>query len=537
MLRALDRGGMSEIWLAEQVALTRPVAIKLLTPGEDFEARVARFRQEAATIARFDHPNVVGIIEFGQTADGRLYYSMPYVANGSLIEADLLGDSARLRTVLSELLQALAYVHRHGVVHRDVKPENVLFDGVGRARLTDFGVSRIMTEASRRTRAGETFGSSYYMSPEQARGELPDGRSDLYSVGVLAYELLVGEPPFQGPDHLSIVIAHLQNPVPRLPEPLRHWQQFIDTAMAKRPEQRYPDAETMRVALQRIPNDPAAPGPVQRLLRHPAFALGMLAASTLGIVVTGILLGLGARGPESAPAAAVAHTQAPVDLVYDEASGAVVERAGTEPSAAAQAEPQPAPGSVETGSGQLGSGADALPAGSGASAVASDQAGTATEPASALTPGSASDDGSADPTAPQPTPSQTQAAAQPAPAESAAPPRPAPASARPAGAQRSDSSRTLAASIPDPGNFAEVPGVPLLILGGERELRLQRIDALLELGRRNLERERARYAALTERAEDRAERRRLAGELRTRERNYTDWRRRVQDLRQRAESD
>ncbi len=550
MLRALERGGMSDIWLAEQIALARPVAIKLLTPGEDFEVRVARFRQEAATIARFDHPNVVGIIEFGQTADGRLFYSMPYVPNGSLIEADLIGDSARLRTVLSELLQALAYVHRQGVVHRDVKPENVLFDSVGRARLADFGVSRIMTDISRQTRAGETFGSSYYMSPEQARGELPDGRSDLYSVGVLTYELLTGEPPFQGPDHLSIVIAHLQNPVPRLPESCRQWQGFVDTAMAKRPEKRFPDAEAMLHALHRIPEHPGEIMRLRRLVRQPAFAVGAMVATVLAGLLTIAAFGLRSGSGDTVsvmtgsqqPRAGLPEFTPPVDLVYDEELGAVVERTGGAASAPAsravrefvQATPGPhrdrqssvvaaetvaaiehdeesgseaddsgpsPPGGTTSAAMESVSGPGRLPGGSDdramlrellSSAIAASEAQAAARTSSARSP------------------------------RTAAAPTPV---------------RTLASTIPNPGNFAEVPGVPLLILGGDRDERLARLDALLELGRRNIESERTRTQAARSSVGSRAERRQLDAELGRRQRNYETWRGQVLALRDRAQAE
>ncbi|MGH8163190.1 MAG: serine/threonine-protein kinase, partial [Rhodanobacteraceae bacterium] len=200
LVRPLGKGGMATVYLAIQASLGRPVAVKILQAPTD-EA-ITRFEQEARTIARLQHPHIVAIYEVGRTSDGQLYYSMPYLPNGDLSKMDLRDSPARVAAVLRALLGALAHAHQHGIVHRDVKPENVLFDQHRRALLTDFGIARA-SESLRVTREGATLGSSGYMSPEQARGQDIDGRSDLYSVGVMAYELLTGDLPFRGADALS----------------------------------------------------------------------------------------------------------------------------------------------------------------------------------------------------------------------------------------------------------------------------------------------------------------------------------------------
>ena len=475
ILRRLGHGGMSEIWLAEQLALARPVAIKVVSPGLEAEQRLARFRQEAAIVARFDHPNVVGIIEFGETGDGRLYFSMPYVPNGTLAQAGLQGDSPRVREVLGQVLDALAYVHEHGVVHRDVKPENVLFDQVGRARLADFGVSRSIEAVTRHTKAGETFGSSLYMSPEQARGELPDGRSDLYSVGAIAYELLTGEPPFNGPDHLSVVVAHMQQPVPQLPDALRQWQAWVDTAMAKRPEQRYPNAAAMAAALQRIPGRP--------LPRRPSLALrlGMplLILCLLGVAVWrfGEVLwtdngdGADARPDVSSLAQSTVQTEASPDMAEP---GEGDDTAGE---ATATSAP-PSPASV----------ADTTPATASADAGAAD----------AQVPDAVN---------------ATAAAAPAQPARSQAPP-PAPPRF--------------------PIDFESVPPVPLFLLAGDREQRLQRIDTHMDLGRRTIEADRQRTERLRSETGDAGQRRDLRDGYDRRKANYEEWRKQLLSLRRRA---
>jgi serine/threonine protein kinase len=153
------------------------------------------------------------------------------------------------------LLSALDYAHERGTVHRDVKQENVLFDANDRPLLTDFGISLSRNDTSRVTTAGLSVGSSAYMSPEQARGADVDGRADLYSVGVMTYSLLTGELPFHSADALALALMHAQDPVPRLPAPMRHWQGFIDRAMAKSPMQRFDNAKQMVQALDAIRSD------------------------------------------------------------------------------------------------------------------------------------------------------------------------------------------------------------------------------------------------------------------------------------------
>jgi serine/threonine protein kinase/formylglycine-generating enzyme required for sulfatase activity len=244
---------MADVFLATQVSLGRPVAIKVLsterTAGEE---TVTRFEQEARTIARLDHPNIVSIFDVGRTEDGRLYYVMPYLPNGDLSTRDLREDEKEIVAIVRSLARALGYAHKHGVVHRDVKPENVLFDKLDRPLLADFGIALASSDFARVTREGSTIGSSGYMSPEQARGFSIDGRADLYSLGVVTYEMVSGDLPYHGPDTLSVALAHVEQPIPRLSPRRRRWQPFIDKAMAKSPEERFQSAEQMEGALDAI---------------------------------------------------------------------------------------------------------------------------------------------------------------------------------------------------------------------------------------------------------------------------------------------
>ena len=253
VLRAVGHGGMSTVYLAEQTSLGREVAVKVMLPealADEVSRR--RFENEVRTIARLEHPHIVGIFEVGRTRDGLPYYAMPYLARGHLGQCDFTQNEPRVVATLRALLSALDYAHARGVIHRDVKAENVLFDEADRPLLADFGIALRHGFSPRVTMAGLAVGSTAYMAPEQARGENVDHRADLYSVGVLAYEMLAGRLPYIAGDALAMAMQHVQDPIPRLPRDKRHWQRLIDKAMAKSPGVRYRNAQQMSDALQRI---------------------------------------------------------------------------------------------------------------------------------------------------------------------------------------------------------------------------------------------------------------------------------------------
>lgn len=255
--RHLARGGMAEVFVAEHIALKRPVALKILRMAEAGGAdAVERFEQETRLIAELSHPNIVGIHDVGHSSDGALYYAMPFLPGGDLTARASPRPLAEIRKLLSSLLDALGYAHGKGIVHRDIKPANVLFDEHGTPQLADFGVAIRTLNSERLTQVGLTVGSTGYMSPEQARGMPVDARSDLYSVGVLAYELLTGSLPFRGVDAFEVAIAQLEQNVPRLPKERAHWQGFIDKALARQPARRFQNAADMATALDRIPDAP-----------------------------------------------------------------------------------------------------------------------------------------------------------------------------------------------------------------------------------------------------------------------------------------
>jgi eukaryotic-like serine/threonine-protein kinase len=219
IVRRLGSGGMAQVYYAEHVALGRPLVIKVLHAQLAKEAEMReRFRREAEAAAHLVHPFICPIVDYG-TTDEIVYLLMPFLGGGSL--ADRL---VRERTVpptfaastAAQVACALDYAHRHGVVHRDIKPDNILFDEDGYAIVTDFGIATARRHG-RLTGTGRAMGTPHYMSPEQAMGKMVDGRSDLYAVGVMLYEMLLGFPPFDGADSYSVGYKHVHE-APVAPE-------------------------------------------------------------------------------------------------------------------------------------------------------------------------------------------------------------------------------------------------------------------------------------------------------------------------------
>ena len=242
----LGRGGMADVYRVADERLGREVALKLVPPefARDPE-RVERFGREVRAAAKLNHPNIVTAYEFGQVGD-QPFYTMALMPGGDLkarIRAHPDGmPPAEARAITAAMARALGYAHRLGFVHRDVKPENILFGTEGTPQLADFGIARAMSSGTRMTATGMSIGSPHYASPEQARGRAVDGRSDLYSLGVVLYEMLTGRVPFDGVDTFSVGLSHINDPAPKLPGGLAAWQPVVDRLLAKSPDDRYGNA-------------------------------------------------------------------------------------------------------------------------------------------------------------------------------------------------------------------------------------------------------------------------------------------------------
>jgi serine/threonine-protein kinase len=261
--RLLGKGGMGAVFLAHDLTLEREVAIKVLPPDISMDPHVVkRFQQEAKTAAKLDHTNIIPI--YRVESDGGLnYFVMKYVAGTSL--EDLLEQRQPLtidyvQRVLWEAACALGHAHQRGVVHRDVKPANIMFDHDGRVMLTDFGISKALQAASGFTGTGMIIGTPHYMAPEQAKGAPVDGRADQYSLGVVGYRMITGELPYTGDSVHTILYKHIFEDVPRASVKRADTPEFLVTAVArslsKEPDQRFPTMEEFATAVW--PEQPVA---------------------------------------------------------------------------------------------------------------------------------------------------------------------------------------------------------------------------------------------------------------------------------------
>ncbi|MFO1518005.1 MAG: protein kinase [Lysobacterales bacterium] len=250
LLRQLGRGGMATVYLAIQESVDREVALKVMSSALLADPTYGeRFLREARIAAKLRHPHVVGIHDVGREGD-HFFIAMEYVSGGQALSADgHARDVALALRVVREVASALHYAHSKGFVHRDVKPDNILLREDGTAVLTDFGIARANDSATRMTRTGAVVGTPHYMSPEQARGKALDGRSDLYSLGIVLYELLVGRVPYHAEDSLAVGIMHITQPVPQLPPDLAPLQSLLDRLLAKQPEDRFQDGAAVVAAV------------------------------------------------------------------------------------------------------------------------------------------------------------------------------------------------------------------------------------------------------------------------------------------------
>ena len=254
ILKPIGEGGMASVFLAVQKSLEREVALKVMSPILASNAEFAsRFLIEGKITAKLQHPNLVTVYDIG-SHNGVYYLAAEYISGGTLKERLADGELtvAEILDITTDIAHGLDFAHQKGFVHRDVKPANVLFRHDGRVVLADFGIAKAMDGSNSSTVAGASIGTPDYMSPEQARGEPVDGRSDLYSLGTVLFEMLAGHAPYQAGDPFTVALMHVTHPVPELPEQYSWLQPLVAALMAKQATERLNTGAAAVEAIQKI---------------------------------------------------------------------------------------------------------------------------------------------------------------------------------------------------------------------------------------------------------------------------------------------
>jgi eukaryotic-like serine/threonine-protein kinase len=320
----VGHGGMSSVYKARDALLERHVALKILheqySNDDDF---VERFKREARSVAQLQHPNIVTVIDRGEE-DGRQFIVFEYIEGENLKEHVVRQGRLDVREALEiavEVARGLAFAHDQGLVHRDVKPQNILLNGDGRAKVTDFGIARTV-DVDGMTQTGTVLGTSNYIAPEQASGKRVDAHSDVYALGAVLYELLAGEVPFPGESFVVVAMKHMHEPAPSLLDvrgdiPLRV-AAAVDRALEKDPEQRFPTMDAFAAELEAclaelargedgdatmiIPSRARPPKHRRSISRWP-IVIGVLALLAIAAIVIGLLAVGGSNDSNNTPAA------------------------------------------------------------------------------------------------------------------------------------------------------------------------------------------------------------------------------------------
>ncbi|HMR02599.1 MAG TPA: serine/threonine-protein kinase, partial [Candidatus Competibacter phosphatis] len=299
--RELGQGGMAIVYLAMQESLHRHVALKVIKPvlttDEEF---AARFLREGRIIAQLSDPHIVTVYDIA-SHEGTYYLSMEYLGGGTLQQRIREGLSPSETLIIARaIVGALHYAHSRGIIHRDIKPQNILFRENGTSVLTDFGIAKTLGSSTIMTRTGLSIGTPRYMSPEQIRGQGVDARADLYSFGVLFYEMLTGNVPYAAEDSFALAMMHVTAPTPELPPRLSAYQPLLNKLLDKDPERRFQSGQEFIAALDALEaghiddllnitslNQPTVSSPMRAKRRFGRKAGALAAAAALAGAVAG----------------------------------------------------------------------------------------------------------------------------------------------------------------------------------------------------------------------------------------------------------
>ncbi len=252
IIKEIGKGGMAKVFLGEQLQPKRKVAIKIVSPNANDPKILDDLKREGDTVAQFNHPNIVTVFACG-VVEKNYYLAMEILSGGDLkqkIEKGGLCDLDVLN-ITRDVSGALAHSHKRKTLHRDIKPENIMFNDEGKAVLLDFGIAKAQGQISEFTRIGAVVGTPHYMSPERALGKEIDERSDLYALGVVMYEMLIGKKLFEGEDTFAVSYAHVHEPPPSLPDDKKALQPILNKLLAKDPDDRYQSADQLSLILNK----------------------------------------------------------------------------------------------------------------------------------------------------------------------------------------------------------------------------------------------------------------------------------------------
>ncbi len=290
--KEIGRGGMARVFLGEQLEPKRKVAIKIVMPQGNDPKILEDLQKEGDTVAQFSHPNIVTVFACG-VIEHNYYLAMEILGGGDLKQKIKAGiTELEAFNIMLDMAKALEHAHKRGTLHRDIKPENILFHEDGQAVLVDFGIAKAQNSVSEFTKVGAVVGTPHYMSPERALGKEIDERSDIYALGVVLYEMLIGKKVFEGTDTFAISYAHVHEPIPDLPAEKARYQSLLNKLLAKNPDDRFQNTTQLIAQLKKYLRRLKPMNDTQSLDPLPELRATKKSHRPMSYIITGIVVGM-----------------------------------------------------------------------------------------------------------------------------------------------------------------------------------------------------------------------------------------------------